>query len=394
MLATVLPKLTSLKVFRCQMSNEALGPLLGILETSHPNLRGLTIAYALFLVSFHSTPLIMIFCRSTSSSPPLFPALRSLNRFVYSGKDDGALLAVDGFLSTQTVALHTLVIHHTQIYPAPYLPTSSLRNLFLTLTVSKAEFLSQLLVHGQELECLRLEVNLEHGCLLSTVFRAHAKSNSFPALRKLSFVLNTAVNSFSDRDLFPAVAEFVRAHPMLDALCMSNVQRLSGFGFDAAIWGMLPSLSNLRTLSIDVPKDLHFALSAWLIPRGVTALELRVHRPAATPVVDLTVRYPFSSSVVGATSLLTYAAIIAWTAKRTQVPLLAFCSPRNRHLHPKRSPGAPPRTPPRLQFLHRSRHKWRNGTGTMARPAREVLFRRLLGTVELRGTEIPVPKVL
>ena len=48
MVATVLPKLTNLKVFRCQMSSEALGPLLGILETSHPNLRGLAIAYALF----------------------------------------------------------------------------------------------------------------------------------------------------------------------------------------------------------------------------------------------------------------------------------------------------------------------------------------------------------
>ena len=289
MLATVLPKLTNLKVFRCQMSSEALGPLLGILETNHPNLRGLAIAYALFSVS--RSFLTAIFCRTTGSSPPQFPALRSLNRFVYSGKDDDAVLAVDNFLSTQTVALHTLVIHHTQIYPAPYLPTSSLRNLFLTLSFSKAEFLSQLLIHGQELECLRLEVKLEHGCLLSSVFRAHAKTNSFPALRKLSFVLNTAANGFSDRDLFPAVAEFVRAHPMLDALCMSNMLRLPGFGFDAAVWGMLPSLSTLRTLSIDVPKDLHFALSAWLIPRGVTALELQVHRPAATPVVDLTVRY-------------------------------------------------------------------------------------------------------
>ena len=245
----------------------------------------------------------MIFCSSTTSAPPLLPALRSLNRFVYSGENDGALLAVDGFLSTQTVALHTLVIHHTQIYPAPFLPTSSLRNLFLTLSFCKAEFLSQLFVHGQELECLRLEVNLEHGCVLSTVFRAHAKINSFPALRKLSFVLNTAANSFSDRDLFPAVAEFVRAHPMLDALCMSNMLRLPGFGFDAAIWGMLPSLSNLRTLSIDVPKDLHFALSAWLIPRGVTALELRVHRPATMPVVD--VRYPFLLSRHNMRNLIT-----------------------------------------------------------------------------------------
>ncbi|KAI9431172.1 hypothetical protein H4582DRAFT_2010040 [Lactarius indigo] len=269
MLATVLPKLINLKVFRCQMSSEALCPLLGILQDSHPDLRGLAIA-------------------TTTSSPPSFPALRSLNRFVYSGENDGALLAVDGFLHTQTVALHTLVIHHTQIYPAPFLPTSSLRNLFLTLTYSNPEFLSQLFAQGQELECLRLEVNLEQGCMLSTVFRANAKSNSFPALRKLSFVLNTAASGFSDWDLFPAVAEFVRAHPMLDALCMSNTLRLPGFGYDAAIWGMLPSLSNLRTLSIDVPKDLHFALSAWLIPRGVTALELRVYRPA-TPVVDLTV---------------------------------------------------------------------------------------------------------
>jgi hypothetical protein len=237
------------------------------------------------------------FRRSTNSSPPLFPALRSLNRFVYSGENNGALLTVDGFLSTQTVALHTLVIHHTHVYPAPFLPTSSLRNLFLTLTFSKAEFLSQLFAHGQELECLRLEVNLESSCVLSTVFRAHAKSNSFPALRKLSFVLNTAATGLTDRDLFPAVAEFVRAHPMLDALCLSNVLRLSGFGFDAAIWGMLPSLTNLRTLSIDVPKDLHFALSAWLIPRGVTALELRVHRPGTT-AVDLSVRYPLLSCVL------------------------------------------------------------------------------------------------
>ncbi|KAH9175716.1 hypothetical protein EDB89DRAFT_1943614 [Lactarius sanguifluus] len=268
MLATVLPKLINLKVFRCQMSSEALGPLLEILQDSHPDLRGLAIS-------------------STTSSPPPFPALRSLNRFVYCGENDGALLAVDSFLHTQTVALHTLVIHHTQIYPAPFLPTSSLRNLFLTLSYSNAEFLSQLFAYGQELECLRLEVHLELGCMLSTVFRANAKSNSFPALRKLSFVLNTAASGFSDRDLFPAVAEFVRAHPLLDALCMSNTLRLPGFGYDAAIWGMLPSLSNLRTLSIDVPKDLHFALSAWLIPRGVTALELRVYRPA-TPIVDLT----------------------------------------------------------------------------------------------------------
>lgn len=44
MLANVLPKLSSLEVFRCQMGNDALLSLLGVLEKSHPNLRGLVIA--------------------------------------------------------------------------------------------------------------------------------------------------------------------------------------------------------------------------------------------------------------------------------------------------------------------------------------------------------------
>jgi hypothetical protein len=44
MLASVLPKLTNLKVFRCQMGNDALISILGVLEKSHPRLQGLVIA--------------------------------------------------------------------------------------------------------------------------------------------------------------------------------------------------------------------------------------------------------------------------------------------------------------------------------------------------------------
>lgn len=44
MVANVLPKLTNLKVFRCQMGNDALISLLGVLEKSHPKLQGLIIA--------------------------------------------------------------------------------------------------------------------------------------------------------------------------------------------------------------------------------------------------------------------------------------------------------------------------------------------------------------
>jgi len=225
--------------------------------------------------------------RSTSSLPPPLPALYYLNRFVYSGAGDSALVNVDGFLSAQTVALHTLVIRHSQRYPTSFLPAGNLRNLYLTLSISTADFLSQLLTHGQQLETFRLEVDLEHGCVLSTVFRSYAKPNSFPTLQKLSFILMGAPHNFSDPDLFPAIAEFVRGYGTLNALCISNTFDLPGFGYDASIWGVLPSLVNLRTLLIDVPKDMPPALLAWLIPRGVTVLDLQVARQAT---VDLNVR--------------------------------------------------------------------------------------------------------
>jgi len=268
MLASALPKLINLKVFRCQMGNDALISILGVLEKSHPKLQGLVIA-------------------STSSSPPLLPALHYLTRFVYSGAGDSALVNVDGFLSAQTVALHTLVIRHSQRYPASFLPAGNLRNLYLTLSISSADFLSQILAHGRQLETLRLDVDLEFGCVLSTVFRAYAAPNSFPTLRKLSFVLTGAAHNFSDSDLFPAVAEFVRGYRMLDGLCISNTYNLAGFGYDAAVWGVLPSLVNLRTLLLDVPKDLPPALSAWLIPRGVTVLDLQVPRHATIDINQL-----------------------------------------------------------------------------------------------------------
>jgi len=221
--------------------------------------------------------------------PPPLPALHYLNRFVYSGAGDSALVNVDGFLSAQTVALHTLVIRHSQRYPTSFLPAGNLRNLYLTLSISTADFLSQLLTHGQQLETLRLEVDLEHGCVLSTVFRSYAKPNSFPTLQKLSFILMGAPHNFSDPDLFPAIAEFVRGYGTLNALCISNTFDLPGFGYDASIWGVLPSLVNLRTLLIDVPKDMPPALLAWLIPRGVTVLDLQVARQAT---VDLNQLWP------------------------------------------------------------------------------------------------------
>jgi hypothetical protein len=223
-------------------------------------------------------------------------------------------------LSTQTVALHTLVIRHSQRYPTSFLPAGNLRNLYLTLSISSADFLSQMLAHGRQLETLRLDVDLEYGCVLSTVFRAYAAPNSFPTLRKLSFVLTGAAHNFSDPDLFPAVAEFVRGYRMLDGLCISNTYNLPGFGYDAAVWGVLPSLVNLRTLLLDVPKDLPAALSAWLIPRGVTVLDLQVARHAT---IDINVSGFFFGRLRSIPYRRCNLATVARSTNRTQVPCVA-----------------------------------------------------------------------
>jgi hypothetical protein len=81
-----------------------------------------------------------------------------------------------------------------------------------------------------------------------------------------------------DPDLFPAVAEVVRGHPMLEALSLSDRSSRdpADFGYSAAIWGVLPSLVHLRTLSMDVPEGVPSALCGWLIPRTVVALHLQV----------------------------------------------------------------------------------------------------------------------
>ncbi|KAI9452394.1 hypothetical protein F5148DRAFT_1236194 [Russula earlei] len=273
LLAKVLPKLSNLKVFRCQLDKDALVSLLSVLEKSHPKLQGLVIDLPNYCL------------------PPL-PTFHYLTRFVSSGAIDSAGANVDSFLSAQTVALHTLAIRLSHRPPTSFLPTGNLRNLYLTLGICDSDFLTQLLANGRQLEALRLDIKVDHGSQLSTVFRAYAGSDSLPSLRKLSFVLTTGTRNYADPDLFPAVVEFVRGFRMLEALCISNPGDLDGFGYDAVVWGVLSSLVNLRALSIDIPTDLPPALSAWIIPRGVTVLDLRVAKDATADIGKLWLGLP------------------------------------------------------------------------------------------------------
>ena len=81
-----------------------------------------------------------------------------------------------------------------------------------------------------------------------------------------------------DRDLFPAIAEFLRGRRQLRSLqlVVHDEQTQHAVGFDASIWGTLPSLDGLRGLSMTYTADLSPGLASWLIPRGVTSLRLDI----------------------------------------------------------------------------------------------------------------------
>ncbi|KAG0697360.1 hypothetical protein DFH29DRAFT_1003832 [Suillus ampliporus] len=52
-------------------------------------------------------------------------------------------------------------------------------------------------------------------------------------------------------------------------------------GFDASAWGVLSSLTNLRSLYITYPRDLSLSLAGRLIPRSVRALTMDIIVPPA-----------------------------------------------------------------------------------------------------------------
>lgn len=218
-----------------------------------------------------------------------------MKRFAFhSGHEDPDKISdIQQFLTTRGDALRTLVIDNCLAFhlDSP-LFISNLCNLYLSLTITSVYCLNQLFEGGRKLESLKLEV-FSNVRAISKAFRPHSGPGSFPVLREFAFIFLGVENDdndngddevYEDSDLFPAVAEVVRGHPMLEALCLSHrqsSQNPEAFGYTAEIWGVLPSLVRLRTLSMDVPEDLPSALGGWLVPRTVVALEVRVPEEAS-----------------------------------------------------------------------------------------------------------------
>jgi hypothetical protein len=216
--------------------------------------------------------------RLDSPTLPSLPKFSHLIGFAFENDNISCTFPnIQPFLIAHAVALRTLVINSDleRSLETP-LSINNLRNLRLSLTIYSAHSVRLLLENGQQLESLQLEISSE-GCILSSMLRSFSKPCSFPLLRKFSFILEEADRV--DPDLFPAVAEIVRGHPMLEALrmaCNESAYDPGSFGYDTAIWGVVPSLVHLRALSMDFPEDLPSGLCGWLVPRTVVALALKL----------------------------------------------------------------------------------------------------------------------
>ena len=110
-------------------------------------------------------------------------------------------------------------------------------------------------------------------CNASAQFRQHA--DGLPFLRHFAFSL--LGHHIVDYDLFPSISEFLRDRTQLHTLHLTVpsadwAQRR--LGYDATVWGVLPSLTGLKGLHATVPKDVAAAVAMWLVPRSVQALSL------------------------------------------------------------------------------------------------------------------------
>ena len=159
----------------------------------------------------------------------------------------------------------------------------SIRNLtvldFQGIFPADSRGFADILASGHQLESLRLECILE--CIASTQFRDFP--TALPFLHHFAFsLIGYRVN---DHDLFPAISQFLQGRNALRSLQLtvpSADWALKRLGYDASVWGVLPSLSNLRSLTATLHKDVAPPVAMWLVPRTVQALSLHALSPVNT----------------------------------------------------------------------------------------------------------------
>ncbi|KAI0369545.1 hypothetical protein BV20DRAFT_1053138 [Pilatotrama ljubarskyi] len=262
MLANALPKLTNLRNVHCSMRWKDMYSILRVLETISHRLTGLSLI------------------PSDGTGELRFPRFKHIMQFSYHSTG-GATTQVYDFLVQNKNSVRYLSLHN----PNWSFPTEavSIRNLthldFQGTFPADSRAFAEILSNGHQLESLRLECILE--CTASKQFREFA--SALPFLRHFAFsLMGYRVN---DHDLFPAIADFLRGRHSLRSLELtvpSADWALKRLGYDATVWGVLPSLVSLRSLTATLPKDVAAAVAMWLVPRGVQALSLQALAPVNT----------------------------------------------------------------------------------------------------------------
>lgn len=207
------------------------------------------------------------------------PVFKHLTHFAISS-DGGSSSSVYTFLAQSRDILRSLSINNprwrfpTEAVSVRHLTQIEFNGCFSTDT----QAFSEILANGHQLESLMLSGTLE--CTPSSLFRQYRTALLF--LRHFSLTITSLHRHIADRELCPAISEFLRERTQLRTYHLlvppTDARRI---GFDASAWGVLPALSKLTSLSITYPRDLSPALAGWLIPRTVRALTLDLS-PAVT----------------------------------------------------------------------------------------------------------------
>ncbi|PSR77451.1 hypothetical protein PHLCEN_2v7882 [Hermanssonia centrifuga] len=217
------------------------------------------------------------------------PRFRHISQFSYSA-NGGSPTQVYEFLSQNKGSMRIIHLHNVNwTFPSENISIRNLTHLdFHGTFPADSMGIADILGNGTQIESLRLQCVLE--CNASAQFRQYA--DGLPFLRHFAFSLvGYRVN---DYDLFPAISEFLRDRTDLHTLHLTVpsadwAQRR--LGYDATVWGVLPSLANLRSLSATLPKDVAAAVAMWLVPRGVQSLSLH-SLTAGDPISFVSVSLP------------------------------------------------------------------------------------------------------
>ena len=189
------------------------------------------------------------------------PVFKHLAHFSISS--DGDISNCSSILLAQSRdTLRSLSIkNHRWRFPAEVISVHYLTQIKLQGRFSlDAQAFSEILANGHQLESLMLSGTLE--CTPSALFRQHL--TALPFLRHFSLRITALPQHITDRELCPAISDFIRERTQLRTYHLFVPTDARRIGFDASAWGVLSMLSKLTSLTITYPYGLSSALAGCL----------------------------------------------------------------------------------------------------------------------------------